>query len=71
MPFPPRQILAFEEHGSHLYLLMKRYQKHGECEEQPSWWRKPLMGDELELLGGTAEKWLAQGVAPKISIVDN
>ena len=62
----PQQILAHEEHGGYLYLLMRPAPRHNRELDPPSWWRKKLLGDEVIELGGCAEKWEAQNTTPKI-----
>lgn len=46
-----RQILAFHETPSHLYLLMRPYPWHGQEPAESSWWRKVWSGDEFVEVG--------------------
>jgi hypothetical protein len=51
MPHQPREILAYDEQGTHLWLLMRTPARHGKPPEESSWWRKTLSGDELVEVG--------------------
>jgi hypothetical protein len=51
MPHQPREILAYDEQGTHLWLLMRTPARHGKPPGDSSWWRKTLSEDELVEVG--------------------
>lgn len=51
LPMTSRQILAFHETPSHLYVLMRPYLRHGQEPAESTWWRKTWNGDEFVEVG--------------------